>query len=183
MDTSPTLLSKLRGADRSAWPRFVRLYTPLLVRWGERLAVPPADVPDLVQEVMLVLLRGVPALDRGRGGFRAWLRTVFVNKWRDQCRKRRPVPLGAAGDGLPAEGDPILEVDEAEYRAVLAARAAGLIRADFNEATWAAFWATAVEDRPAGEVAAELGISANAVYLARARVLRRLRTELDGLLE
>src|SRR5262245_56505555 len=144
MDTSPTLLDKLRGADRAAWPRFVQLYTPLLVRWGERTGVPPADLPDLIQEVMLVLLRGVPAFERGRGSFRAWLRTVFVNKWRDQCRKRRPVPLGTDGSDFPAGEDPTLEVDEAEYRSVLAARAAGLIRADFNEATWTAFWATAV---------------------------------------
>ena len=50
-----------------------------------------------------------------------------------------------------------------------------LIRADFNEATWAAFWATAVEDRPANEVAAELGVTANAVYLARSRIRKRLR--------
>ena len=66
---------------------------------------------------------------------------------------------------------------------MLAERAARLIRADFNPATWAAFWATTVEDRPANEVALELGLSVNAIYLARARVLHRLRQELDGLLD
>jgi RNA polymerase sigma-70 factor, ECF subfamily len=179
--TSPTLLEKLRGADRAAWARFVHLYTPLFVRWGARAGVPASDVPDLIQEVLLVVLRGLPAFERG--GFRAWLRTVFVNKWRDQCRKRRPALLAAGADDLAVRSDPVLEVDEAEYRAVLAARAAALIRADFNELTWRAFWLTAVDDRPAAEVAAELGLSANAVYLARSRVLHRLRAELAGLWE
>jgi RNA polymerase sigma-70 factor (ECF subfamily) len=179
--TSPTLLEKLRGADHAARARFVHLYTPLLVRWGARAGVPAADVPDLIQDVLLVVLRGLPAFERG--GFRAWLRTVFVNKWRDQCRKRRPALLTDGADDLAARADPVLEVDEAEYRAVLAARAAALIRADFNEPTWRAFWLTTVEDRSAAEVASELGLSANAVYLARSRVLQRLRAELNGLLE
>src|SRR5688572_2646482 len=120
--TSPTLLERLRGADHAAWARFVHLSTPLLVRWGERAGVPASDVPDLIQEVLLVVLRGLPAFERG--SFRAWLRTVFVNKWRDQCRKRQPALLADGADDLAAQSDPILEVDEAEYRAVLAARAA-----------------------------------------------------------
>src|SRR5207244_1458370 len=56
--TSASLLDQLRGPDRSAaWPRFVRLYTPLLARWAGRLGVPPADQPDLLQDVFLLLLR------------------------------------------------------------------------------------------------------------------------------
>src|SRR5205814_1151650 len=73
--TSASLLDQLRGPERTAaWPRFVRLYTPLLLRWGQRLGVPESDRPDLLQDVFLVLLRTLPAFayDRGRG-FRAWL--------------------------------------------------------------------------------------------------------------
>lgn len=186
-DTSPTLLAKLAGPERgAAWVRFVHLYTPVLVRWADRLGIPPADRPDVVQEVFLTLLRALPQFNHTRGGsFRGWLHTLFVNKWRDLCRKRVPTPLGAADGHLPAVAveDPTVAIDEEEYRAVLADRAARLVRADFNEATWAAFWATAVEDRPAASVAAELGLSVNAVYLARARVLQRLRQELAGLLD
>jgi RNA polymerase sigma-70 factor, ECF subfamily len=185
--TSPTLLAKLNGPDRAAaWHRFVHLYTPLFHRWAERLAVPPADRLDLIQELFLRLLRALPQFTHTQGGsFRAWLHTLFVNKWRDQCRKRQPTPLGIGGSSFPAAAieDPTIAVDEAEYLAVLVDRAARLIRADFNAATWSAFWATAVEDRPAREVAAEVGLTVNAVYLARARVLQRLRQELAGLLD
>ena len=185
--TSASLLAQLRGPDRAAaWSRFVQLYTPLMLHWAGRAGVPAADQPDLLQDVFVHLLRVLPAFGYDRGhSFRAWLRTVFVNKWKDSRRKKHPVPLAADGSSFPVPvvEDHTLAVDEAEYRAVLVARAARLIQADFNAATWQAFWATAVEDRAVPEVAAELGLSANAVYLARSRVLHRLRAELDGLLE
>jgi RNA polymerase sigma-70 factor (ECF subfamily) len=184
--TSLSLLEQLRGVDQAAaWPRFVHLYTPVLVRWAERLGVRPADQPDLIQDVFLVLLRSLSTFDQARGkSFRAWLHAVFVNKWKDMCRKRVPAPLATDDSNIaPAADDHTLAVDEAEYRAVIVARAAKLIRADFNEATWQAFWATAVEDRAVPIVAKELGITTNAVYLARSRVLARLRVELAGLLD
>ena len=95
--TAPALLEKLRVTDHAAWARFVHLYTPLLARWGARAGVPASDVPDLIQEVLLGVLRGLPTFrSNDRGSFRAWLRTVFVNKWRDQCRKRQPALLPSA---------------------------------------------------------------------------------------
>lgn len=177
--TSLTLLDQLRGPDRAAaWGRFVRLYAPLLARWAGRVGAPPADRPDLVQDVFVTLLRTLPGYQYAPGrSFRAWLFTVLANRWRDLARKKAPALLGA-GDDLPAA-----EPDEAEYRAVLAARAARLVEPDFAPATWKAFWGTAVDGRPAAAVAAELGLTANAVYLARARVLARLRAELAGLLD
>jgi RNA polymerase sigma-70 factor (ECF subfamily) len=185
--TSASLLDQLRGPDRAAaWARFVQLYTPLLFRWADRLGVPPADQADLVQDVFLALLRALPSFpyDRGRS-FRARLNTVFVNKWKDARRKKSPALLAADGSGFPAPAveDPTRAVEEAEYRAVLVARAARLVQADFTPATWQAFWATAAEGKGAAEVAAALGLSTNAVYLARSRVLARLRQELEGLLE
>ena len=185
--TSATLLDQLCGPDRAAaWERFVRLYTPVLVRWADRAGVRPTDRADLIQDVFVVLLRALPTFsyDRGRS-FRGWLHTVFVNKWTDARRKKVPVPLAADGSSFPAppEADPTLAVDEAEYRAVLVARAAKLLETDFNPTTWRAFWKTVVEEQPAAAVAVELGLSPNAVYLARARVLARLRQELAGLLE
>lgn len=185
--TSITLLDQLRTPGRDdAWSRFVRLYTPLLVRWAHRLQVPLGDRSDLLQEVFLALYRALPAFRHGPGrSFRAWAYTVTANKWREIRRKRVPVPL--AGDDPrwlgPGEDDPVAEVDEAEYRAVLVAQASHLIRSEFAESTWRAFWATAVEGRPAAEVAIELGLTPNAVYLSRSRVLARLRAELAGLLD
>lgn len=187
MDRTPaSLLDQLRGPARTAaWPRFVRLYTPLLAHWADRAGVPPSDRPDLIQDVFLVLLRALPTFDYDPGrSFRAWLHTVLVTRWADARRKRVPVPLAAA-DSFPAPpvADHVPLIDEAEYRSVLVARAARLVEADFNPATWQAFWKTAVEGAAPGAVAAELGLSPNAVYLARSRVLARLRQELAGLLD
>ena len=70
-----------------------------------------------------------------------------------------------------------------EYRKQLMGRALLLMKTDFEPTTWKACWASVAEGRSAAEVAAELGISENAVYLARCRVLRRLRQELNHLLD
>ena len=70
-----------------------------------------------------------------------------------------------------------------EYRQQLVARALEIMQAEFEPSTWQACWQTTVEDRPAADVAAELGITINAVYVARSRVLRRLREELRDLLD
>ena len=52
---------------------------------------------------------------------------------------------------------------------------------DFEERTWQAFWKTAVEHKTAPQAAEELGMSVAAVYMAKSRVLRRLRAEFEGL--
>jgi RNA polymerase sigma-70 factor (ECF subfamily) len=182
--TSPSLLERLRQpSDRSAWARFVRLYTPLLCHWGRRVGLPPEDVDDLVQDVFAVLLQKLPDF-RYRAGqrFRGWLWTVTVNKARE--RRRRAAPAGDdRGLSGVADPDPIEEFDEAEYRQFLVAQVARLIQAEFQPSTWKAFWEYVVADRPAAEVARDLAITENAVYIAKSRVLRRLRQELDGLLD
>jgi RNA polymerase sigma-70 factor (ECF subfamily) len=183
VDTPATLLDRLRQqGDAAAWKQFVQLYTPLLDSWARRLGLQPADAADLVQEIFVVLCRALPQLhyDRRRS-FRAWLFTLMRNKWLDWRRRRMPVPVRAVEERTDADG--VAALEEAEYRSHLCARALQLAQREFSPATWKAFWATVVEGRPAVEVAPELGLTPNAVYLARGRVLRRLREELDGLLD
>jgi RNA polymerase sigma-70 factor, ECF subfamily len=185
--TSATLLDKVRQpTNQEAWQRFVSLYTPLLYGWALRLGLPEPDTADLVQDVFAVLLGKLCDFryDREKS-FRAWLRTVLHNKWRELKRGRVPVPLdpqeGVLADIAGPEADDGL--DETEYRKQLVARALELVQGDFEPATWTAWSQYAVAGRPAAEVAGELGLSTHAVYLAKARVLRRLREELAGLLD
>jgi RNA polymerase sigma-70 factor (ECF subfamily) len=181
--TSVSLLDQLRGPDRAAaWPRFVRLYTPLLLHWAVRQGFQPADAADLVQEVFVKLLSALSEFERQReGSFRAWLRRIVVNQSRD-FRRRRATRLFPGDDGLSGyEDDP--PADDADDRLRLVRRGLEVVRPDFSDSTWAAFAGVMIDSRPAGNVAAELGISENAVYLARHRVLTRLRQELDGLLD
>ena len=181
--TPASLLDRLRSpADAAAWARFVHLYTPFLYHWARRHGLDAADTADLVQEVFVQLLRALPAFayDPARS-FRAWLAAVVGNKWRELNRRRRPQTVPAAA--LANRPGPADDFDDREYRSHVAGRALRLIQAEFVPATWKAFWGVVVEGRPADAVAAELGITPNAVYLARGRVLRRLRAELAGLVE
>jgi RNA polymerase sigma-70 factor (ECF subfamily) len=178
--TPASLLERLRGPmDPEAWGRFVELYTPLLLTWARRLGLHDGDAADLVQDVFVLLLRKLPAFHYNRRQrFRAWLWTVTRNRWAATKRQARPgLPLAAE----PAAGDVAAEVEEQEYRHSLISRALQLMRAEFQPATWQAFWQCAVCDRPAAEVASELGLTVAAVYAARSRVLRRLRQDLRGL--
>jgi RNA polymerase sigma-70 factor (ECF subfamily) len=185
--TPPSLLDQLRSpADQAAWARFVHLYTPLLWRWAVRLGLQSADAADLVQEVFVVLVRKLPDFnyDRDRS-FRGWLKTVLENKWRDHQRRRAAQVVDAHDPifntlAVAAEADAF---DEAEYRRYLTGRALHLIQSEFQPATWQAFWQMVVLDRPAAEVARAVGLTPNAVYQAKFRVLRRLRDELRGLLD
>ncbi len=185
--TSASLLERLRQPEQpAAWERFVELYAPLLYDWARRRGLQESDAADLIQEVFTLLLQKLPEFSYDRhGSFRAWLRTVTLNKWRELQRRRAPTPLDAQGPVLsaltdPEPADPFWEV---EYQRHLVGRVLELIRTEFQPVTWQAFWACVVAGRPAADVAREHGISLNAVYLAKSRVLRRLRRELDGLMD
>jgi len=188
MNTTPaTLLERLQqpGAQ-DAWERFVKLYTPLLLCWARGLGLQEADAADLVQDVVTTLLQKLPEFhyDRQRS-FRAWLRTVTVNKWRETQRRRAASPqvLGNCDLVEMAGAEPEEAFWETEYRNHLVGRALQLMQADFEPTTWKACWEFVVSGKAASQVAAELDTTVDVVYSAKSRVLRRLRKELDGLLD
>jgi RNA polymerase sigma-70 factor (ECF subfamily) len=188
MDTTNfSLLERLKlPVDQKAWSRFVDLYTPLIYTWARQVGLQEADAVDLVQEVFALLVQKMPEFtyDRKRS-FRAWLHTVTLNKWRDRCRRRAARPSEVSGEFAldAAKAESADSFSEAEYRRHLVTRALELMQAEFQPTTWKACWEFVVVGRSAEEIARQLGISANAVFLAKARVLRRLRQELEGLLD
>lgn len=182
--TSITLIQRLqRSSDGLAWQRLVDLYTPLVYHWAHRIGLPKAEASDLVQDVFVVLVERLPAFQhRGSGSFRGWLRTVTWNKCRDafrRARTRADLPLLESSE----TPDDIVELSEQEHREMLARRALELMQTEFELSTWKACWEVVVSGRAAAEIASELGITINAVYLAKSRVLRRLREEFADLLE
>jgi RNA polymerase sigma-70 factor (ECF subfamily) len=185
--TSSSLLLRLRQpGDQAGWQRFVDLYTPLLYYWACRMGLPAPDAADLVQDVFVTLVQKLPQFEYdSRKSFRSWLRTITENRWRDRQRRRATVPhsAGAAPLADVAVSDDAAALWEGEYRQFLLARAAQVMQAEFQPATWKACWALVVEGKTGAEVAAELGMTLDAVYAARSRVLRRLRRELEGLLD
>lgn len=182
-DTPATLLHRLCAQPAAGdWERFVRLFTPLLERWARRLGVAGTDAEDLLQEIFVLLIRKLPDFryDPARS-FRAWLWTVFRHAtlaW----RKRQP-RSGPALEQLEelSSPDSIAEATEAEYRTYLLGRIVQIVQTDFPPTTWQIFQHVAIAGRPGVDVAREFGVTVNAVYLTRARVLTRLRAELAGL--
>jgi RNA polymerase sigma-70 factor (ECF subfamily) len=188
MHTTPSsLLQRLRRpGQEQAWQRFTELYTPLLYYWARHLGLQPQDASDLVQEVFTLLVRKLPEFSYDRHkSFRNWLRTVTFNKWRDLQRRRADRPLASNDAALQqlAAPDNADLLGETEYRQMLIRRALQIMQDEFQPATWRACWEYVVEERPAAEVAAKLGVSVGTVYVAKSRVLSRLRQELSGLLD
>lgn len=188
MNTTPvSLLERLRLPDQQeAWNRFVALYTPLLYHWARRVGLSATDAADLVQDVLLLLVRKLPAFNYQPGKrFRGWLWTVLVNKYRENHRRRDHVNQAAGADHLRdlSTPDELEEISETEYRHNLVRQALRLMQAEFQPTTWKACWESVMEGKSAEALAAELRMSPGAVRAAKFRVLSRLRGELRGLLE
>jgi RNA polymerase sigma-70 factor (ECF subfamily) len=192
--TSRSLLARVQADEPEAWERLVRLYAPLVLRWCRRGGLQDQDAADVFQDVFQAVVAHVGSFRKERAGdtFRGWLRRITQNKLRDHFRRLGREARGAGGSSArerlaqlpgppPAEAADLAPDDEAERG--LFARALDLIRGEFEERTWAAFWRTVVEGRAAKDVAAELSMTAGAVRVAKSRVLHRLREELGDLAE
>jgi RNA polymerase sigma-70 factor (ECF subfamily) len=161
----------------------VELYAPLIYGYARKHGLQDADALDLSQEVLGAVAGAVGRLeyDPGQGSFRNWLHTVVwrrLSNWR-RAQRTRPRGSGDAAIQHLLEQRPAREEQEAEWQAGWDRRvftwACERVRRDVTEVTWQAFWRTAVDGRPGKEVAASLGLSIAAVYLARSRVVARLK--------
>jgi RNA polymerase sigma-70 factor (ECF subfamily) len=185
--TPVTLLQRLcRQPDPETWRRFVDLYSPLLHRFALRIGVPSSDAADLVQDVFVALVPLMASFQYDpSNSFWRFLTTILRNKWRDRLRAAAVRPVVVGSDQLPEpadECDPAEVLGREEYQRMLVGRALQLMQSEFEATTWRACLEHGVNGRPAAEVAAELGVTVNAVYLATSRVLRRLRTDLRDLM-
>jgi RNA polymerase sigma-70 factor, ECF subfamily len=185
--TPPSLLERLRQPnEQAAWERFVEIYTPLIYYWACKIGLQNQDAVDLVQDVFMTLIQKMPAFQYNeKQSFRAWLRTVTINKWRDK-RRRNALPLEPGnGEALKqiASANDAEALWDAEYNQQIVGRALEIMQAEFSPTVWKACWETIVSGLPPKQVAANLGISIASVYAAKSRVLRRLRQELVGLLD
>lgn len=186
--TSVSLLRRLQRPDQeAAWERFVDLYAPLIFHWAQTQGLNVTDAADLVQDVLATLVDKLREFQYDpQRRFRGWLRTMTVNRARNFRRGesvRRSAELDDQTAATPSVQDSADLFADAEYRAFVVKRALKLMQADFQEQTWKACWEHLAEGRSAADVAQELGLSTNAVHIAKCRVLRRLRAELDGLME
>ncbi len=181
-ETRESLLTKLSSPQSDeGWGEFATIYRPLVYRVAVAKGLQHADAEDLAQEVLAVVERSLNQYDSDRGGFRSWLyqitRNLVVNHL---TRQRGPIGSGDSDVGRilsqqPAGDDQTATLFRLEYRRVRFQQAASMVQSEFSEATWSAFWLTAVELQSIADVANRLGKSEGAVRVARCRVLDRLK--------
>jgi RNA polymerase sigma-70 factor (ECF subfamily) len=199
--TSLSLLERVKADDQQAWQRLVGLYSPLVCHWCARWQVTGADADDVLQEVFVAVAAGIEKFQQSRpnapsaatgpeatGTFRGWLGAITRNKLRDFYKRRQRQPAAQGGSDvhrllqeIPASTLSDDAADAAQLSDVYH-RALELIRGDFADHTWQAFWRTAVDNQTPAEVAPALGMSKAAVRQAKARVLRRLKEEVGDLI-
>jgi RNA polymerase sigma factor (sigma-70 family) len=190
--TRASLLLRLRNLqDEEAWRQFVDLYAPLVYGYARKQGLQDADAADLSQEVLRAVTGAVGRLeyDPNRGAFRNWLFTIARRKlanWRAALGNRMQGSGDTATHRL-LEQCPVPEGVEAEWETEwqrrLFAWACEETRRNVTDVTWQAFWKTAIDHQPGKQVAADLGLSVGAVYLARKRVLARLKELIQSVQE
>jgi RNA polymerase sigma-70 factor (ECF subfamily) len=185
------LLVRLKAPrDERAWAEFVEIYEPLIGRLARRNGLQAADADDLTQDVLRAVAGAIEHWDPdpARGSFRAWLfritRNLIVSVM--EARSRRTASYGTGDTDMVAflEAQPAPEGEasalfDLEYRRRVFAWAADRIRGSFHDTTWQAFWRTGVAGEDVSTVAASLGLTPGAVYVARSRVMARLRLEIE----
>ena len=192
-ETSLSLLDRLGSSPESEnWARLAELYTPLLQSWLSRYEVQCNDADDLIQEVLLAVSKDIGKFKHAGqpGAFRGWLKAIMVNRLRKFWRGRDYRPQARGDSDLDARlaqlEDPASEIsliwnrehDQSVIRQLLA-----LAEPHFAPKTWKAFCRVTLEGFRPDVVAQELGISRNAVIIAKCRVLNRLRLESEGIVE
>lgn len=194
VDNSPltraSLLVQLRdGSNNAAWQEFLRLYGPVVYGFARNRGLQDADAADLVQDVMRSVMNAIGRFDydRQQGTFRGWLFTITRNKVFNFLSARRIRPQASGDSGahrlLESEPDTATDTDhwELEYQRRIASMAMDRVKGEFQEKTWRAFWLTAVDGVAAAEAGKQTGMSPGAVYVAKSRVLARLKEEVEAI--
>lgn len=192
-ETSLSLLTRLRRSPESeTWNRLVDLYAPLLRSWLRKYDVQDADADDLVQEVLLAVSKDLGKFEHSGqpGAFRGWLKAILVNRLRNfwRARDRRPQATRDTDidERLAQLDDPTSEMSQVwnrQHDQYVLRQLLALAEPHFAADTWRAFCRVALDGARADVVAKELGVSLNAVFIAKSRVLSRLRQEAEGLVE
>lgn len=175
-DTPPSLLLRLRDSrDRTAWETFTEVYSPLVYNFCRMRKLQPSDAADVTQEVLLRVSKGIHNLDydRKQGLFRDWVARIVSNEVRRHFSKKSEfASLSADWDSAGAD-----DLWNDHFHQHIFSTAVDRCRPHFSEQTWELFDRSWMQQQPAQEVAVQLGVDVAKVYVARSRILKRLRYE------
>jgi RNA polymerase sigma-70 factor, ECF subfamily len=191
-ETRQSLLLRAKTGEENAWKDLTDLYRPLILGWLNRQGVPAVDLEDLAQEVLLSVVKSLPTFEHSgnRGAFRAWLRTIVCSRTTDYWRAIDVRTQASGGSGATAALQQIADPDSdlnrqwnEEHDRYVFGCLLDLVEQEFEPATLRAFRRLALDGAGGAEVANELGMSVAAVYVAKSRVLQRIRQEAEGLID
>lgn len=191
-ETRQSLLIRAQTGQADAWRDLTELYRPLILGWLRRKGVRARDAEDLCQEVLLSVVRHLPGFRHNgrRGSFRFWLRTIVCSRTADYWRGIDGQTTGVGGSGASAALQEIADPEDAlnrqwdeEHDRYVLQCLMDLVREEFEPLTLRAFHRLAIDGASGAETARELGMSVAAVYIAKSRVLQRIRREAEGLID
>ncbi len=190
--TRQSLLIRAQAGDEASWKDLADLYRPFLMNWLRQQDLPEADREDLAQEILVSVVKYLPAFQHpGRpGAFRSWLRAIAANRMCDYWRSREPQAPVSGGSGVAEVLSQVADPDSAlnrrwdeEHDRYVLRCLLDLVEEEFEPNTFRAFRRLTLDDASGADVAVELGMSVGAVYVAKSRVMRRIREEAAGLID
>jgi RNA polymerase sigma-70 factor (ECF subfamily) len=191
-ETRQSLLLRAQSGETDAWKDLTDLYRPLILGWLNRQGVPARDLDDLSQEVLLSVVKQLPSFQHSgqRGAFRTWLRTIVCRRTADYWRAQGADTQAQGGSGATAAlqqlADPVSELNrqwDEEHDRYVVHCLLDRVEEEFEPITLQAFRRLALDGISGAEAAQELGLSVAAVYVAKSRVLARMRQEAEGLID
>jgi RNA polymerase sigma-70 factor (ECF subfamily) len=183
--TRASLLVRIKDPHANeAWSEFHDLYAPLIYQYARRRGLNRDDADDIRSECYQAIVRQIGTFDydKVKGGFKAWLRTMVDRRVIDLFRKKREQQADS-GDlrHLEAIYPSPEEVWEIEWRNQHLKHCVEQLRSEVSRTTFEAFSIVVIEGRPVAEACDVLGMNANQVYKAKARMLRRVRDKMAEL--
>lgn len=185
---SSTILDRARRGDGPAFRRIVELYSGLVYHWCRKSGLRPEETEDVGQQVFMSVFRNLTTFRRSRPGdsFRGWIRVITRSRIADHFLAKRGKPTEYTSKSPNALAQ-IVDDDTLggihQDAIVLFEQAVRLMWTEFSDYDCNAFLGVVIEGMPAKDVSQKLGISVNSVYIAKSRILKRLRMEFDGLLD
>jgi RNA polymerase sigma-70 factor, ECF subfamily len=186
-----SVLVRAQKGDGEAFAKITSLYGGLVYYWCRRAGLSPEDSEDVSQHVFLSVSKGLAGFRREKpsDSFRGWLRVVTRSRIMDFFRESNQREFAVGGTSFMEQVNSILEESvepTEELRAetiILFERAMTLLQSEFSPNDCKSFQMLVVDAIPPREVAEKLGVSINSVYIAKSRVLKRLRDEFEELIE